>query len=130
MAVDVEGWQALGLATTLEGMQTAHASGTVNLVLLFDACVMGIGHDWEIELVLTKAYQRLVYRSQGWISAVVLEEGVIQGLWKYDTRRAETEVTVNPFKPVTAAIRQGNAADAVRLAQFWGRSVRVTCADI
>jgi hypothetical protein len=56
----------------------------VNLLPLFDAYVLGLGRD--LEPLLPKSYQRRVFRPQGWVSAVVLVDGVIRGVWEYKTQ--------------------------------------------
>jgi hypothetical protein len=77
---------ALALQTTLEPMQNLKMSGEVRLLPLFDAYILGLGRD--IEALLPKTYKSLVFRPQGWISAVVLVNGCIKGVWEYKTQRA------------------------------------------
>jgi hypothetical protein len=113
--VDVEGWRAVALRTTLEPMQKLEMPGSVNLVPLFDAYVFGLGRGLELEPLLPKAYQRLVYRPQGWISAAVLVNGYIQGVWQYDIQRSQTVVKVQLFASPTASIQKGIEAEAERL---------------
>lgn len=124
--VEVEGWPALALRETLEPMQNSELPGLVNLLPLFDAYVMGIGRGPDIEPLLPGPYQRLVYRPQGWISAVVLVDGFMQGVWEYKNRRSQTILTVHMFSPPTASIEQGIAAEAERLSAFLNAEVVVT----
>jgi hypothetical protein len=120
-AVDVEGWQALALRSTLEPMQQLEPLATVRLLPLFDAYTLGLGRD--VEPLLPQAYKRLVFRPQGWISAVVLVNGAIQGVWQHATRRDQTNVTIQLFASPTAAIKQGIAAEAERLEAFLNTNV-------
>jgi hypothetical protein len=113
--VDVEGWRALALRTTLEPMQQHELAGAVRLLPLFDAYVLGLGRDRELEPLLPKAYQRQVYRPQGWISAVVLVDGYMRGVWEYTSGNSQTSVKVRMFASPTAAVRQGIEAEAERL---------------
>src|SRR6266545_33488 len=114
--VDVEGWRAIALRSTLEPMQQLEPRETIHLLPLFDAYPLGLGRD--VEPLLPQAYKRLVFRPQGWISAVVLVGGAIQGVWQHTTRRDQTRVQVQMFAPPTTAIKQGIAAEAERLEAF------------
>src|SRR4029450_5444366 len=90
--VDVEGWQAQALRTTIVPMQKleTEADGVVRLLPLFDAYTLGLGRD--IEPLLPNAYKIQVFRPQGWISAVVLVGGQMKGVWEYKTGRTQTTV--------------------------------------
>lgn len=121
--VDVEGWQAVALRSTLEPMQALGASKAVNLLPLFDAYTLGISRD--LEPLLPKTHKLRVYRPQGWITAVVLVGGVIKGVWDYKTRGAQTVIAIRPFAPFTAAIKRGVEAEANRLAAFLNTAVRL-----
>jgi uncharacterized protein YcaQ len=116
--VEVEGWPAFALRTTIEPMQEHELSGSVNLLPLFDAYVLGGGRD--IEPLLPKAYKSQVFRPQGWISAVVLVDGYMKGVWEHKSQRSQTIVKVRMFSPstLTAPIRNGIEAQAERLSAF------------
>ncbi len=120
-AVDVEGWRAFALRTTLEPLETLEVSGTVNLLPLFDAYVLGLGRD--LEPLLPRAYKRQVFRPQGWISAVVLVDGCIRGIWEYKNRSAQTIIKVHLFSSPTASIQKGIRAEAERLGAFLNTKV-------
>jgi hypothetical protein len=121
--VEVEGWPALALRETLEPMQNMKLTGSVNLLPLFDAYVMGIGRGPDIEPLLPAAYQRQVYRPQGWISAVVLVDGFIKGVWEYKIRRSQTIVKVRMFSSLTASVKRGIESEAERLSAFLNTEV-------
>lgn len=121
--VDVEGWRAVALRTTLEPMQSLEAAETIHLLPLFDAYTIGMPRD--IEPVLARAYKSRVYRSQGWITAVILINGSIQGVWQYTTQRLQTVVKVQLFTSPTGGIRKGIEAEAERLAGFFKKNVLV-----
>jgi hypothetical protein len=114
--VDVEGWRAMALRATLEPMQRLAPADTIQLLPLFDAYTLGLGRD--VEPLLPQAYKRLVFRPQGWISAVVLVNGSIKGVWQHTTRRAQTSVKIQMFSSPTPAIKKGIAAEAERLGAF------------
>jgi hypothetical protein len=81
--VEVEGWCALALRTTLEPMQRLEETNTIHLLPLFDAYTFTLGRAGEA--LLAQAYLSQVFRPQGGISAVVLVKGAIQGVWQYTT---------------------------------------------
>jgi hypothetical protein len=126
-AVDVAGWRAFALRTTLEPMQRSGIANTVRLLALFDPYVLGIGGD--IEPLLAKVYKHKVYRPQGWISAVVLVDGYIKGVWEYTARRSQTIVKVQLFAAPTASVRRGIEAEAQRLRAFLNTDVVLEYAD-
>jgi hypothetical protein len=127
--VDVEGWKAFALRETLEPMLNSEQAGSVCLLPLFDAYVVGIGRGDDIQTLLSKPYQRLVYRTQGWISAVVLEDGYMKGTWKYETKRSLFTVRVNLFTPLTVPLRKGIEAEVERLAVFLNTKVDLKYTD-
>lgn len=119
--VDVEGWQALALRSTIEPMQQAAVSGVVRLLPLFDAYVLDIGRMGEP--VLPKQYWKRVFRQQGWTTAVVLVDGLIRGVWDYKLKDTTTAITVEMFDPPTKQVKQGIEAEAVRLGAFLNTAV-------
>lgn len=121
--VEVEGWPAIALRETLEPMQNLELRGSVNLLPLFDAYIMGIGRGADIEPLIPLAYQRQVYRPQGWISAVVLVDGYLKGFWESKNQRSQTIVKVHMFSPLTASIRAGIEAEGERLSAFLNTKV-------
>ena len=125
--VDVEGYRAQALRKILGPLQDLEASGTVNLLPLFDAYVLGIGRD--IEPLLPKVHKTKVYRPQGWITAVVLVGGHIKGVWEHKTTRSQTVVTIRPFSPPPPAVRKGIEAEADRLATFLNTKIELKYED-
>jgi hypothetical protein len=120
-AVDVEGWRALALRTTLEPMQRSETPGAVRLLPLFDAYALGLGRD--LEPLLPRAYKSQVFRPQGWISAVVLVDGYMKGVWEYKIRGSRTIVKVHMFSSPTALVRRGIEAESERLGAFLNSQV-------
>lgn len=119
--VDVEGWRAFALRETLRPMQSLAESEAIHFLPLFDVYTLGLGRG--IEPLLSQAYKNLVFRPQGWISAVVLVNGSIQGVWQHTMRRSHTAVNVRLFSPPTALIRKGVEAEAQRLSDFFKTKV-------
>ncbi len=114
----MEGWQALALREDLESMQKSELTGSVILLPFFDAYVLGIGRGRDIEPILSQPYQKLVYRPQGWISAVVLLDGVMKGTWELKSRASQTVVKLKMFSSPSAALRRALETEAERLGEF------------
>jgi len=119
--VDVEGWQALALRSTVEPMQQSIVSGIIRLLPMFDAYVLDIGRAGEP--ILSKQHWKKVFRQQGWTTAVVLVDGIIKGVWDYKTKGTQTTVKVEMFDPPTKPIQKGIEAEAARLGGFLNTAV-------
>ncbi len=119
--VEVDGWRAFALRATFKAMQRIEAADTIHLLPLFDAYTIGMPRD--LEPLLSQVNKSQVFRPQGWISAVVLVNGSIQGVWQYTARRAQILVKVNLFCSPTAAIREGIEAEVKRLSDFFKMKV-------
>jgi hypothetical protein len=114
--VDVEGWQALALRSTVEAMQQASTAGVVRLLPLFDAYTLDIGRIGEP--ILPQPYWKKVFRQGGWTSAVVLVDGFIKGVWEIRTKQSRSTITVEMFDEAAKAVRKGIEAETTRLAGF------------
>jgi hypothetical protein len=125
-AVDVEGWRAFALRSSLEQMEQSTAVGIVRLLPMFDPYTHGL---LDYEQLLPPAFRSAVFRPQGWISAVVLVEGRIGGVWEHKTKPSGTVVTVRLFARTTARVRKAIVAEAERLREILGTRVAVEIAD-
>ncbi len=121
--VSVEGWRSFALKSTLKTVQELEAPKTVRLLPLFDGYTFSIRRD--VESLLPKAYKSRVFRPQGWISAVVLMDGAIKGIWEYKTRGSQTILKINMFSSLTTSVRRGIEAEVARLGDFLNTSVEV-----
>lgn len=119
--VEVEGWRAFALCSTLEPMQRLEASETLHFLPLFDAYTIGIPRD--LEPILSQVHKSLVFRPQGWISAVVLINGSMQGVWRSTTRRSQTLVKLHLFCSPGSLILQRIEAEVERLRDFFKTNV-------
>jgi Winged helix DNA-binding domain len=121
-AVDIEGRKAFALCSSLESMASLSATGIVRLLPMFDAYTHGL---LDCDPLLPSAFKRLVFRPQAWISAVVLVDGRICGVWEHKAKRSSTLVTVRMFETPTAKVRKAIVAEAERLNDFLDTSVAV-----
>lgn len=115
-AVDVEAWPAWALAAILESLPDLDVTPVVRLLPQFDAYVLGVARDCEP--ILQAEYKSRVYRPQGWISAVVLVNGRMKGVWTYDRHGDQITLRVEMFEPPTAATIRGVEAEVERLGDF------------
>ena len=73
----------------------------------------------------------LVYRNQGWISAVVLVDGRMAGVWRFERKGRRLPVEIEPFPGVklTKALRAAVEHEAEDLARFLGGELSLTWLD-
>jgi hypothetical protein len=126
--VDVEGWKATALRSTLEAMARAKPGHDVRLLPMFDVYVLTQSRN--LEHMLAKEHKGKVFRPAAWISAVVLVDGRIEGVWEYATRSGQTLVKVGMFAPPAERVRNGVEAEARRLEGFFDTEVAVEFVDL
>ncbi len=119
--VEVEGWKAYALCNS--AIESAHSDDAVHLLPGFDPYVLSASH--HSEYLLPEAHKAKVYRPQGWISAVVLVDGHIKGVWQYERKRAQVVVTVSPFTALGKSVQRGVEAEAERLGAYFGAAAEV-----
>ena len=124
--VDVEGQSAWMLSEDLEDVRKKKPRFPVRLLAGFDVFVVG---NRPRELLIDKQFEPMVFRQAGWISPVVLIDGRAAGVWKHDRRGQQVDVTVNPFRKITASNRKAIEEEADRLGKYLGAPASVTFAD-
>jgi hypothetical protein len=125
--VSVDGRDAWALHTDADALQTAQPSKAVRLLPGFDPYTLGLRRDCESALSIT--HKGRVFRQQGWISAVVLVGGYVVGVWNYEVKKARVAVTVEPFEPLSPAIRTGIEQEAARLGVYFNAEPEVRFAN-
>jgi len=98
-------------------------SGKQNCIRLlpsFDTYLLA--HRAKDHLLSTKHYKR-VYRNQGWISAVVLFNGAVAGVWSYKLEGKKLLVEIEPFGRFLPTVRSAIKREAERLAMFFARDL-------
>ena len=116
--VDVEGEPHWALAADVGEIAGTAPAGAVRLLPAFDPYVVGSARD--VAAILSSEYKARVHRPQGWISPVLLVDGRIEGVWSHERTRGQLAVTIEPFGEVAGTVRKGAAAEAERLAAFYG----------
>ena len=119
--VDLEGTQAWILAAHADQLREAEPSRSVRLLPGFDQYV--IGASFHAGRLLPGKERTSVYRPQGWISPVLLVDGLMQGIWRHEIKGSRVEITIEPFVKVPAWMRRVTGHEAERLAAFLGGSL-------
>jgi hypothetical protein len=101
------------LAVDVDELMVAEPQGTVNLLPAFDQYVVGAPRG--APAVLDPARRADVYRPQGWLSPVLLVDGVIAGTWSANGKGRGTEIVLEPFEALSAALAQRAESEAERL---------------
>lgn len=123
MEVNADGKTALILKSDYDQLRTSKIEDHhVRLLPNFDVYLLA--HTGKDHLVSSKFYKR-VYRNQGWISAVVLHQGRVIGLWSIERKSKRCVLRVEPFENFTRAIRAEIAKEAASLEQFLDASLEV-----
>ncbi len=101
--VDVGAGRGLMLAEDLDAARSATPDAAPVLLGPFDPLTVGLGRrDWFIPA----AHLTRVSRTAGWISPVLLLDGIVGGVWTSERRGSRLLLTVDPFaKPSTAGRR-------------------------
>jgi uncharacterized protein YcaQ len=123
MEVSADGKTALILKGDFDQIRNSKIEDHhVRLLPNFDAYLLA--HTEKDHLVSSQFYKR-VYRNQGWISAVVLLNGRVIGLWSIERKGKRSALQIEPFENFTRATRAGIEEEAASLAQFLDTSWEV-----
>ncbi len=121
--VKVEGWSAHLLTTTVEDVAAAKPVQTVRILPYFDPYTIAIAR--HNDALLAPAHKAKVYRTQGWISPVILVDGNLVGIWEHALKRDKVEITMTLWTKPKRAIQDDLAAEAERLGKFLGSEAEV-----
>jgi hypothetical protein len=104
------------LREDVEVLNNRAAKGSIRLLPLFDSYLLA--HREKDHLLSEKHYKR-VYRNQGWISPVVLINGVVAGVWSHKLQGKRLLVNIEPFGKLSKAERTGIERQAESLADYF-----------
>ncbi|NCC30679.1 MAG: winged helix DNA-binding domain-containing protein [Chloroflexia bacterium] len=110
--VQVEAQTMLALRTALPELDRVPPEAEawpVKLLGRFDPLLLGIKD--KSQLIAPEHYQR-VWRPAGHIEATILVAGRLAGTWRYERRQGGLVLTIAPFEPLSARIRQSIEAQA------------------
>lgn len=121
--VEVDGLRRWCLSSDVEDLAAAEVDKHVKLLPMFDQYVVASSRD--AEAVLTDRYKPLVFRKSAWISAVVLVNGRIEGVWRHEIKGKHIVVTIEPFEKLPRWTGPKIAAEAESLARFFGKDLQL-----
>ncbi|WP_169738924.1 winged helix DNA-binding domain-containing protein [Jiangella gansuensis] len=75
-----------------------------------------------------EGYLDRVSRAAGWISPVLVVDGVVRGVWGHELKNSTLTVTVEPFEKVSAATKAAVTSAAARYGELFGADVQVSWA--
>lgn len=70
--------------------------------------------------LIDEAHYKRVWRAAAHVEPVLLVAGRIAGSWRYDRRSKSVEIAIEPFAPLSAAVRRAAAIQAAGVARFLG----------
>jgi hypothetical protein len=114
--VDVDGTTAWVRAADLLDVASSTPSRTVRLLPAFDPYVISASP--HVSHLLPGDFRRSIYRPQGWLSPVLVVDGRMEGVWRWQRTAGRVVVEVNPFVKVPKWVRTGAEREADKLAQF------------
>lgn len=117
-AIELEGEQCWMLSADVKKLRDLPAPRSVNLLPAFDQYVIGASR--HAHHLLPGDLRARVYRPQGWISPVLLVNGMMHGVWRHEVKGSRVEVTISPFVKIPAWAHRGAEDEAERLAEFLG----------
>lgn len=121
--VDVEGRPLWMLVADLAEAEAAEAPGAVRLLPAFDqyvvSCTKSARH------LLPGPFRDRIYRAQGWLSPVLLVDGLMAGTWQHERKGEALVVTIEPFVELEAWAIQAAEAEAAALGVFLGAEAEV-----
>jgi hypothetical protein len=77
------------------------------------------GRDRRI-LTSSKEEHKRVYREAGWVSAVVLAQGKVGGVWSARTQKDKLLLSIEPFARFSSDFRRSVEEEAEAYADFLG----------
>jgi winged helix DNA-binding protein len=119
VAVSVEGKRLDALSEDVAAMKRATITEPVQLLPLFDPYLMG--HATRDHMV-GRANLARVSRVAGWISAVVLVEGIVAGTWTHSFANKTLRIEIEPFSRLPARVKAGAKERGGEIARALGAS--------
>jgi len=117
--VAVEGWRGWLLAGDVARAARRWPEGSVRLLGNFDPLIL-LSAKYP-GYTLKAPHKVQVYRKAGWVSPVLLVDGVIRGAWALD--KSGGTVQLVPFGAITPQIRRQLAPEIAALGSYLGREL-------
>jgi hypothetical protein len=101
-------------------------AAVIRLLPAFDPYTLSVQK--EAEPLLPMGRRPLVSRTAGWISAVLLVGGRIEGTWTHEMKGGRLAIDLRPWRRLSAAERRTIADEADRIGRFLDAAPRVEVA--
>jgi winged helix DNA-binding protein len=121
--VDIEGTPAWMLRRHVRSALQNEPVWSVRLLPAFDQYVFAAG--LRSARVLPGDFHARVYRSQGWFSPVLVVDGRMDGVWRFDRNGKRVVVTIEPFVSLKAKVKRAAGEEAERIAAFMERELEL-----
>lgn len=122
--VEVAGERAWMLSAHASEARELPPERSVRLLPAFDHYVVAASR--HAEHLLPGDLRSRVYRPQGWISPVLLVNGLMQGVWRHEVKGSRVDVAITPFARQPVWVRRLAGEEAERLAAFLGGSLSLS----
>src|SRR5262249_52771089 len=93
--VELDGVKMWMLVDDARQLRESEPARSVRLIPAFDQYVVGASR--HAAHLLPGPLRSRVYRPQGWLSPVLLVNGMMQGTWRHEVKGGAVEVTIEPF---------------------------------
>jgi hypothetical protein len=117
VTVSVEGVRLEALAGDVAVIKRARIAEPVQLLPLFDPYLMGHANR---DHMLDRAHAARVSRTAGWISAVLLVEGVVAGTWTHALANKTLRIVIAPFSRLPASVKASAKERGAEIARALG----------
>ena len=121
--VEVEGLEAWMLAADARKARQLAPVRSVRLLPGFDQYV--VAASCYVEHLLPGVLRNRVFRQQGWISPVLLVNGLMHGVWRHEIKGSRVEVVIEPFVKAPVWVRRAAEEEAERLAAYFGSTLEL-----
>jgi uncharacterized protein YcaQ len=119
----VDGERCWALAADVEAMRDAERPRAARLLGGFDQYVVSSNRD--VEVLVSADVKAAVFRQAGWISPVVLVDGAVAGVWRWERKGGRLAVRIEPFGSLPAWARAQVEREAESLAAFLGLALEL-----
>ncbi len=124
--VEFEGRKAWLRREDVGQVQNSNRTKSLRLVPSFDPYVMFYS---PRELLVESRFRARVFRQlAGWVSPVLLIDGVAAGIWQYRRRSGGIDVTVEPFRSLSRSERRLVEEETLKLGEFLGTKTEISFA--
>ncbi len=120
--VDVEGWRGWMLTRDVARIARQSEAASVRLLGHFDPLVV-LGAKYA-GYALKPEHKKQVHRVAGWVSPVLLVDGVVSGIWALD--KSGRRLDVRSFGPLAKWIKEGVGKESSKRGDYLGAKLQVT----